>query len=764
MKRTSCRFINIPALILPVILLLVISISVNAAAPSGPLSTEITVEGDETWTTDVTIMNGGKINISGNLVIDGAKVRFGERMDHQGPEEGIVITVRPGASLTFRNGSTLDLSGAGNMETIVAYQNAALTFDTSSITGSVDDPTGTLPSCLIVSHSGNITLNDTTASGIGSDSTLFPYGIFQMEGGALSVNGGSFSDNRIQKPLFDINGAAVSVSETSFESNVYSEKLISIQNSGNTFIKGHFKNNSIVKDSVALINIEKSTAVIGNGSVFEKNEGPISGVIFAKESDLTVEDSVMFSENNEAEYHTDGVIVAINTVLSLNKAEFIGNIVESGMTIGHVGGTLRIDGTVFRNNHAFFGGAVFVGSDLFDEIVKTHVEIKNAVFENNEAIYAGGALCIGPFWNTEKNENITAEIHSAVFKGNRVYQDPEAGPRVFMPYPQMAGGAISISTDAVVTMKNLVVTGNSSNLAGGGIAAAAGSRTVIKDRNGAAIFGNISGATDENVQDIYFQNRDGISAEYTLSDRMCTGGMHHWTAKPAQEPLEGELLGSAPDNTSMAGAMVLMEGNSSARTPLNEQQPFGGGIANRGTLIVGEDPADPISVRKSWDDEGNASGKRPDVKTFLEWLRFSVNEQTWAPENPILFEQQGGTADGTLSSKYYAENDPSVTFQVDENPAEPNTLRITVYGLPQVEEGQTYVISEEPLGYEAEISIDPAEGYLITNHLLPEPTPEPEPEPENNTIEMFRLLRETGVLPQTGFPGELPPTDPEQPQ
>ena len=94
-----------------------------------------------------------------------------------------------------------------------------------------------------------------------------------------------------------------------------------------------------------------------------------------------------------------------------------------------------------------------------------------------------------------------------------------------------------------------------------------------------------------------------------------------------------------------------------------------------------------------------------------------------------LFEQQGGTADGTLSSKYYAENDPSVTFYVDENPEDPNTLQITVYGLPQVEEGQTYVISEEPVGYETEISIDPAEGYLITNHLLPEPTPEPEPTP-----------------------------------
>lgn len=463
----------------------------------------------------------------------------------------------------------------------------------------------------------------------------------------------------------------------------------------------HFLNNS-VKGALSPISLFDSTVEFGENLTFEKNRGGSIG---------------------------GGVIFAHNTDLAIGNAEFIDNAANFGGAIWFDGNNLSLNGTIFeKNSSEVYGGAIFANkgySAYLDDYIreKMNITLENVRFVDNAALNSGGGLANG----------LSGEL-------------------------------------------------------------------VMKDRNAAVIFGNHAGLSDD-FQDVYIMNAEIAS---TFSEKMFIGGNHHWAySDPVQAvclgmphfdfwgdvypyqfqyDVSGYYAGSNPDNQNIDNIQnfdeyVLISGNS-AHSSLSEDETIkfwnddvnflttpvsfrgnGGGIANNGKLILGEDAAAPVSLTKVWEgDEELKTEIRPGYKEFLESLTFQSGDFVLRPTELVLLGEHG--EENREISLYYDPKDPNAVFAI-EAPRE-NEYFVTIDGLSTEADTENFSITEAHNGYyNSEFEKAGDSRYTIVNRWNGKTPMDPD---DRNFLDFYLLSAEESVLPRTGFSGIHPQLLAEQPK
>ena len=260
---------------------------------------------------------------------------------------------------------------------------------------------------------------------------------------------------------------------------------------------------------------------------------------------------------------------------------------------------------------------------------------------------------------------------------------------------------LSQSLQAVLNLKNALITDNEAAIAGGGYASCPVSTTNIFEKDGIAIYGNRAklGQDIDIESGIFDYGLHGGFPPYTISPVMLGGTPYRWKDNNNNEvsltSLTGVLDGYisqkmqlhtdvTEDAQAESLATVIIKGNKSSTR--------GGGIGSNGGLVAGKKEVTNIKVTKLWkyDDAAN----RPRSIT-VELYRKAEED----PDNPTLI----GTG---------------IMWEKD------GVWELNFENLPKRDENAKlyrYTIKEQSIeGYAVQLSGNQNSGYTLTN--IPETT------------------------------------------
>ena len=403
-------------------LLLILWFSVSSVSGARRITEPIEITGNEVWTGEIVFDGDGEVDITGSLIISGAKITTTPQ--HRGGWASNAFWVMDGGSLTLNEGTFFDLS---NISTdpiptfaIQASEGASVTIDNAVLSGAraknrgmgiiyirdnskLDIINGTVirdntktnaQGPIIFVRDSDLTIRDSEISGNTSESVLPeeifyhpPAGIIGFEGkeNRAVITNSTFSGNSV------LHGAVI---------NIYAAESVSI--SGSTF-SGNRQTSDLELLSAGAILARGGTVLnLGEGNVFENNSTKAgrqqdrfttAGAILSIASELNITGNNRFAGNDAA---CGGAISAEESVITISgESLFSGNHAYSyGGAAAVKNGTLNIRGNSrFVENYATegFGGAVW-GEDA-------EISIENAAFTGNyfggEDNYNGNGAAVG---------------------------------------------------------------------------------------------------------------------------------------------------------------------------------------------------------------------------------------------------------------------------------------------------------------------------------------------------------------------------------
>ncbi|MFK7779160.1 MAG: choice-of-anchor Q domain-containing protein, partial [Gimesia sp.] len=237
-------------------------------------------------------------------------------------------------------------------------------------------------------------------------------------------------------------------------------------------------------DADITINVEINGLTVTNGYA------DYGGAILSHEN-LSLSNSEIYL--NEASvsggglYHKDGL-------LSLTNCYFVRNVaLQNGGAINALNSSVIINDSIFSNNSAQFGGALFVTAL---QIPMPEIFIQNSTFTENTALNSGGAIYSGnsiiyiedsvisknsadskgggldnsrghmTVKNSTVTENIAMESGGGIYTGYGVIS--VINSTIFQNSAIESGGGI-FSSGGNINLTNSTLSGNSANLDGGGV-------------------------------------------------------------------------------------------------------------------------------------------------------------------------------------------------------------------------------------------------------------------------------------------------------
>lgn len=331
------------------------------------------------------------------------------------------------------NGQTLNY-GANGKTAIEIRNGQELTIQDviggGGIHGSTGDGSKNLR--LIIVTNGTVNLEGGTLSGGKAEGG----GAVYVSGGNSTVNmtGGTISGNRANS---DDGGAVLVENGGKFEMS-----------------GGTISNNTAASTNGGGVSVR-------NGGKFEMSGGSITG--------------------NTANGMGGGVSVGKDSQFTMTGGSITGNQTDTGRydaknePVGQgggvavdAGGSFSLSGGAISGNTAGEGGGVFV--DRESASAKGAFSMTGGVIDGNTAVLGeGGGVYV-------KGEG---EITGGAITNNATYTHKDLG-----------GGGIYIEADGVLTLKNAIITGNTANGMGGGIAACVHGKTYVYALEGAVITGN----------------------------------------------------------------------------------------------------------------------------------------------------------------------------------------------------------------------------------------------------------------------------------
>ena len=285
---------------------------------------------------------------------------------------------------------------------------------------------------ILVNGGQTLTIEDTIGGGgIHGNTSDKNLRIIMVTNGTVNLNGGTLSGGKAQ------GGGAVYVSGNG-----------TLNMSG-----GSIKQNTAAENGGAVL-VEK-------GGKFEMSGGSI--------------------EQNTAAQHGGGVYVGENGQFSMSGGSISSNITDiknvdgkdepigqgGGVAVG-ANGSFNLSGGSISGNTAGEGGGVFVD--------------RNANRQNGSFTMTGGVI--------DGNTAKLGEGGGVYIKGEGEITSGAITNNVTETYKDLGGGGIYIEAEGVLTLKNAIITGNTANGMGGGIAACVHGKTYVYALEGAFIAGN----------------------------------------------------------------------------------------------------------------------------------------------------------------------------------------------------------------------------------------------------------------------------------
>ena len=362
---------------------------------------------------------------------------------YSSPSDMPLILVRNGATLRIQN-SEFDLSTVGNRIAIKVEEGGTLILDNTKVFGGY----GSTPYAWIMVEKGDLQVingshienNHNEGSENYDCSEHYPDlgycprigNIIRVVEGTITFDHAFITNNRVNTVgdalpysggVISARGTDVTIKDTEVLNNKDDNwTIFEINNTQSLHIENSsFENNECRQHGVFwLVNVEEIT--VGSGSAFKKNSahvGPCFTISHA--SSINIEDNVVFAEKFG---NIGGAIYSHDELnMTIGKAEFISNkllsTVNGGAAIRHLGGSLTLNGTIFKDNSipetpqdfdpTFFsaGGAVATSD--------TNVTINEGTrFEGNTG-GIGGALGLSGGSLTITN--------GVTFSDNRAYTD-----------------------------------------------------------------------------------------------------------------------------------------------------------------------------------------------------------------------------------------------------------------------------------------------------------------------------------------------------
>lgn len=419
----------------------------------------------------------------------------------------------------------------------------------------------------------NTEFNGNTSS-LGGAVTLSASSQIEDEGTVADFVNCTFINNKsIVNESNEGNGGAIYVTRNSdvtvdkceFKFNTASSKAgaISVHSSANlTITDSNFESNSAVNGgavyitSGASVSINNADFTANAAALTEAGDGGNGGAVHVYKGKLTLKNVSM--QNNSAANNAGALYIGGNDMTIDSTCEFIGNtalnhggaIYVTYLTLeGGVkdGTTLKLNGSLFKNNTALAGGAIsarseseliitdvqFIGNTTPNAAVNTQngggaiysnnstVNIKNTIFDGNASGYYGGAIKVEECELDISNSDIInsvggtgaaihANISSLTINGLDLTENTSALNGIIYSNGKtstitnltatdntaVSGGVLYLSSTANVTLKDSNLTANEVTSCGG-VCYAKGSsvlnlqNTVVKNNSassGGAIF------------------------------------------------------------------------------------------------------------------------------------------------------------------------------------------------------------------------------------------------------------------------------------
>ena len=535
--------------------------------------------------------------------------------------------------------------------------------------------------------SGNLTLNDSKGGGTITGGTT---GVYLQNGSSFTMEGGTISGNTTGS-----NGGGVYVGKDS----TFNMKDGEI--SGNTVKDYMYKDKHYEADGGGVL-VEGGTFNMSGGTITNNSAiGGNGGGVAVKD----YYDSGKFAGHST--FNMTGGTISNNHADTGNpnsQNEPIGQ--GGGVYVGH-GAGFNLNGGTISGNTADEGGGIFTeGADsprYYDGKVQDwSIKLPNGTFNMSDGTVLGNTANIG------EGGGIYIQGKGTITAGHILNN-------VTLTERDLGGGGIYIENGGELKLYNAIITDNKADGLGGGLAACVHGKTVVYVKNGAAIWENTANGeaaskgyngngTKIDGNDLWKDNqgfKDGAQDIFTASDakqtdwstneygkpgvvigpQMLGGGDANWVGwkfiydeKGNLETVNGKvacvqvtkdedgnlvyadrLLGvtAEPDAETIEAAKaaaraatggVWIEGNYS--------KTHGGGIANNGLLIIGEDvfeyddPDDPEGTKTLTKDE-NAPAATPDRDLKDGEFKFVLTDKAG---NPIYTGTNN--ADGDIVIKF----------------------------------------------------------------------------------------------------------------
>ncbi len=389
----------------------------------------------------------------------------------------------------------------------------------------------------------------------------------------------------------------------------------------------------------ALVRVEGSNASLALSDITidgmgDKAAASGSLVEVSGKATLTISEGALLTNNNRTTGY-GGAVFASGATVAMTGGEISGNrglrgggvgLSGSSMTIsdgsiteneaeesgGGVGvfkdSSLTVNGGKISNNTAHTGAGISVGGDTTVEVGTGDGKLimEGGEISGNIAGAAGGGIYI-------QCQN-TAVISAGTIANNTSEDSMFGGGGIYVNGTRSVG--LDVYQYGTLYITNAIITGNSADIYGGGIAGCSTSTVNVYRKNGAYIYGNTGqGGVDE----IFISRTLATlgSPDYFITEYMPDGTPYFWSNRQGEPVASGLLhdthetiyLDSEAVPAAAAQASVLITGNSSGM--------YGGGIGTNGVVVIGEEDGTEIKVTKTWDDSGREDN-RPDYVDI--WL------------------------------------------------------------------------------------------------------------------------------------------------
>jgi len=639
--------------------------------------------------------------------------------------ESPVITVKSGGVLKITNESYFHLETFGSRTAIKVEAGGKLIIANSIF----DAPNAANDDAYILIDGGEIQI--TNDSEIKGTNTSAKGNYLRVIGGTLtmvssSVSVSANSASAANPGIISTISSDVQLKDSTFEDCVVSRGGVVSAFEDKSFRAENINSfgNSSAQALSGMIFAWKTDVVIEGESEFDGKDktGNKLKHIYINSGSLDIADGSFFHNN----YGADGLsIYSIESDITIGKVRFEDNkSTQYQNTCGTVhleGGDLTLNGTTFKNNKTYLGGAICMFSYGSEDSLFT---INDAIFEKNIAEYGGGAI----YLNKKQSYNLkpVLRINSAEFRENQ--SSGETGGE--------AGAIYATSATNVegwkIYMSRAVFAENTGASVGGAVALFEASHLEILPRNGAVIYGNKTVSSPVENQDIYANVR-GYDT-YNLSKTMFNGYDFGWEENPVDFSKvnynysnSGMVINANPAGRSYSGASVVFENNSSVPDKWGYMLNASGAITLEygSQLIIGEEPADEFTITKIWDEQAIEYGLTKDPAEFMAMLRLSANDDSYALGDPVQVEKTTGD-DGTDLYLFSFSEDPGTFASLED--AHDGKYLVTFKTLPKYIDGTeaTYSVSEVPgEDYVPEVRGSMADGFEVINNLKPYNDPLP---------------------------------------